>query len=337
MGVSQDGKTVAYGHEDGLSVWRLPELPRRSPTRLVALMDDLSVRGEYDKLEVIATLLQRETRPFPWSADWSRFETMIHWMSDGRAAPFWRGGGADERTRKWRTARPDSVAAKLVEAQRLIDEAWKARGSGFAFTVTKEGWKVFRAKIEEARQLVQPIADSEKPPAEVFTPLFAIAMAQSWERDQVDKYVEKLMKAGQRHDSAHVQVAQLLMPRWGGEQGDSVAYAAKIADRIGGAQGDAVYARAAMALRKYHRFDTFLEETGFDPERVHKGIARLIEEVPDDLSLVHEGLMFAFMDKDKEKGKVYARKLFVYDDDWSIGGWPSQAFYLGVRNWAVRE
>jgi hypothetical protein len=213
--------------------------------------------------------------------------------------------------------------------------AWQARGRGSAATVTEEGWREFREKIEETRKLVVPIADSDNPPPETFTLLFAVAMAQSWDREEVDKYVEKLMKVAPRHSSAHMQVVQLLMPRWGGKPGDSEAYAARIADRIGGAAGDAIYARCGVAQRKYYSPESFLEVTGFDGGRIHKGIAHLAAESPDDLHLLLQGLMLAAFQKDQVQAKVYATKVAPRLAEWPMGLWAERNVYLSIMRWAT--
>jgi hypothetical protein len=330
---SLDGKTVAYGHDDGFSVWRVSEVPTRASRRFGELVNRLFLQAQYDKLESIAQYLRKERMPFSWQSRGSRFDLMIEYLSEPPGT-FGDSEGHDVRIRAWVSARPASLVAKLVQAQRLVDLAWKARGSGFADTVTEEGWKVFREDIEKARGILEPIADSDRPPAEVFSLLFAVAKAQSWDADRVDKYVEKLMKTAPRYAAAHAQVAIMRMPRWGGKKEDSQAYARSVADRIGGAAGDGVYARAAIALRPYHDTTTFLTQTFFDPERLHSGIAQLAKEAPDDPLPLHEGLIFARMQDDRTLGRIYAEKLGPFDEEWPLHLWRSREAYDAIKRWA---
>jgi hypothetical protein len=333
MAVSRDGKMIAYGHDSDFSVWRIGEIPSPRNVRLMELLDRHFRDGAYDRLDAIAEYLQKEARPSPWNGRWSRYETLIENLADAPWDPR-DSAGHDERIKKWMEARPDSATAKLVAARRDIALAWEARGSGFADTVTEEGWEGFRKNIEEARTIVVPIADSEKPPPEVYPLLFLVAKAQSWDRERIDEYVEKMMKSAPRQYSAHSRVGELLMPRWGGRREDAVNYATRIGDRIGGAEGDAVYARVVLTLRPYHRADVFLEEHRFDIDRVHRGIAQLAAEVDDDPMPLHEGLLLARMCDDKRRAKEYVAKLAPFDERWPLNLWRSRETYLAIKEWA---
>src|SRR5262245_53199083 len=52
--------------------------------------------------------------------------------------------------RSWRQERPKSVAAAIALGDALIGYAWKARGSGYADTVTAEGRRLFKERLHDA-------------------------------------------------------------------------------------------------------------------------------------------------------------------------------------------
>ena len=50
----------------------------------------------------------------------------------------------------WINARTNSITARVAMANDLVTYAWKARGDGFADTVTEEGWQLFNQRLNEA-------------------------------------------------------------------------------------------------------------------------------------------------------------------------------------------
>ncbi|MGC3971317.1 MAG: DUF4034 domain-containing protein [Pirellulales bacterium] len=56
---------------------------------------------------------------------------------------------------RWLAAKPKSVAAHLALARAWKNYGWRARGSGFAHTVTDDGFAKFRERIEKAYELTE--------------------------------------------------------------------------------------------------------------------------------------------------------------------------------------
>ena len=51
------------------------------------------------------------------------------------------------RYRRWEAAFPESPIRPVAEPSAWIDYAWQARGSGWARTVTDEGWQRFAERL----------------------------------------------------------------------------------------------------------------------------------------------------------------------------------------------
>ena len=56
--------------------------------------------------------------------------------------------------RNWTESKPESITARTKLAAELVSYAWRARGGGYAKTVSQEGWTVFRANLNEARSVL---------------------------------------------------------------------------------------------------------------------------------------------------------------------------------------
>ena len=82
----------------------------------------------------------------------------------------------------WIAAKPDSVTARVAYADFLVEYAWRARGSGFADTVTKTGWRLFRERLASARSVLGEARRlPEKDPVWWLVALF-VARGESWTR-----------------------------------------------------------------------------------------------------------------------------------------------------------
>jgi hypothetical protein len=185
-------------------------------------------------------------------------------------------------------ARPQNPLIVSMEAKRLIDEGWKARGSGFADTVLPHKREAFRQLIDQAHALLKPVMEGDEPPLDLYHPWFTVARAASWPRADVDSHVENLLRRLDRYDPALGEAAVSLLPRWGGKPGEASDFAKMVADRISAEAGDVAYARIAMALAPYEKEEEAFSVQGsnkgavleFDAERATRGLLLAIEREP---------------------------------------------------------
>ena len=91
-----------------------------------------------------------------------------------------------DELKQWTAARPQSITAHLCLAKFWIDYAWKARGSGYAHTVTSRGWDVMGERLEYAHEELAAAAPL-KPRCPVFYDIMQnLALGQGWERESYD-------------------------------------------------------------------------------------------------------------------------------------------------------
>jgi hypothetical protein len=129
------------------------------------LLGDLLNNGQFDDVE----------RVFD---DWSKSSEL---MADGTpkliafetefSTTFDSGDweGIYRTIKDWRKSRPTSRVAALAEVIYWERYAWAARGSGFGYTVSEDGWKLFHERLEKAEAV---LADC-KPYAST-SPLWAV-------------------------------------------------------------------------------------------------------------------------------------------------------------------
>src|SRR5262249_29124776 len=93
----------------------------------------------------------------------------------------------DQRVAKlqgWIAARPQSVAPRIALAEAYRTIGWKARGHGFAETVTEAGWQELGEQDEKAyKTLVEAGKLTEKCPHWFFV-MLEVARDQGWDKEK---------------------------------------------------------------------------------------------------------------------------------------------------------
>ncbi len=341
--ISGDGRTLAIGHSYGppsgqIAVYRLSDLPVARSVRFEQLLDRCFYDDDFDQLEAVAARLQADpVKHFPWDSRRTKYGAMVLHLASRPSSLLITKHRRVEGVQKWLNLKHDSLTAKLVQARLFIYAGWEVRGSGFANTVTEQGWQAFNDNIAKAEGILVPIADSKDPPPEVYPPLFIVAMAQSWPRERTKPYIDKLLETAPTLSDAHHSLAVMFLRRWGGEFGESEAYAQFVAEKVGAAAGDAEYAKIALCLRPYFGADEFVRSTNFDMERVHRGVSHIAETMPEDSDILNEGFLLAWRQEDTKVAGWYLDKLEPYDVQWPTTAWKNRNNYAEAKTWALKS
>ena len=115
--------------------------------------------SRFDELEALAAQLRTERGRFG-NGSWKivQFYESLGCRSDEPESMWQLHARIHEN---WDTAKPRSITAHVAHADFLNEYAWHARGSGFANTVTKEGWRLFSERLAKAKELLDKSADFE--------------------------------------------------------------------------------------------------------------------------------------------------------------------------------
>jgi hypothetical protein len=157
------------------------------------------------------------------------------------------------RLEQWATASPASATPRIALAQTYLRFAWKARGHGFAHTVTPQGWALFQDRVKSARSVLDQSASLAQSSPHWYLQMQSVALDQQWSRDAFDALAENALAHEPGYFYFAISESNYLLPKWHGKPGDTEQYAAQVADRIGGAEGDAVYFRIAAAMNCCNR------------------------------------------------------------------------------------
>lgn len=84
----------------------------------------------------------------------------------------------------WVEARPESAAARIALASAYEGYGNKARGSGYASSVSDDGWKVYAERYEQAASVLADAAILKEKCPFWYEAMQDLALAQGWEKSQ---------------------------------------------------------------------------------------------------------------------------------------------------------
>jgi hypothetical protein len=202
----------------------------------------------------------------------------------------------------WKVARPKSVTARIAIANFLTGYAWEARGSGWANTVTKEGWELFRKRLEASWAELEAAENFPEKDPHWYSVALTVALGQQWSGFQAEQMFNRAAAFQPDYFNYYNQRAKFLLPRWYGREGDWEAFAAAVATKPGGAE---LYARIMIEMDGYH--DQIFKETRATWAQTKPALAALIARYPDSSEILSHAAMLACCGDDR----AYARELFT--------------------------
>ncbi len=196
--------------------------------------------------------------------------------------------------REWIHQKPESITARVALADALVSYAWKARGSGFANTVSKEGWK----KLEERLTQSQKVLDSAKSlkdscPGWYWTEQ-TVALTHGWDRAKYEELFTKAIQLWPAFDCFYYQKVNYLLPKWNGEPGEWVAFAKTECDRRSETEGKKLYAR--IILHAAITSGNSLHDPGvpIDWDNAKAGFELLLKEYPESIDVREDYAKIAY-------------------------------------------
>jgi len=234
-----------------------------------------------------------------------------------------------DRLKRWVAQRPKSVTARVALAGAYLQYGWKARGGGFANTVTEDGWKLFHDRVDIAAQtLVDAFTLPTKCP-EWYLTMQLVARAQDRDSDTLASIFQKAIAFEPDYQYFYRVQAESLLPKWGGEEGEMARFAGQIADRIGGKQGDIAYYQIAAFLNCACDADRQLY--GMSWPRIKRGYAVVEELYGQSVLNLNQVSYMAAMAPDP----AYAHELFArIGESWDEDLWRTKKYFDDTRQWA---
>lgn len=270
--------------------------------------------GQYTQIDTLAQQLRTSKTRFRGGA-WQ-----LNWLYNAINSPGAMTSTDDswqaliDKLQSWIASDPQSPTPRIALAQAYTQFAWKARGNGFANTVTPQGYALFTQRIQSARQTLENAAKISVNCPAWYRAMQIVALAQGWPRKQVDALVQTALSHDPEYFPVALAEANFLLPKWYGKPGDTEAYAAQVADTIGGREGDAVYFLIAIHVNCCRR----TQAPAMDEARVQRGFAAL-EQLYGTTNYERNAAAFIAL---RAGDTATAQQLFArIGNDWAAAVW----------------
>jgi hypothetical protein len=280
--------------------------------------------GRYADLNALAQQLQQQRSRFRGGA-W-RLHVFFGTLSSPGAETATDADWKAQITRleKWTQISPASATPRIALAQTYLRFAWKARGHGFANTVTPEAWALFKDRVQLARTTLEQSAALAESSPHWYLQMQNVALDQQWDRAAFDALAERALAHEPGYYYFATSESNYLLPKWYGKPGDTERYAAEVADRLGGDEGDALYFQIAATINCCNR----TQAPVLSWPRVQRGFAA-IESLYKSTNRERNVMAYLAV---HGGDTATAQQLFArIGNDWSEPVWKSKAAFDAAR------
>lgn len=226
----------------------------------------------------------------------------------------------------WSKAVPDSFAAKLALAKFEAAYAWKARGSGYASTVTEAGWIQFRKRMSNARQMLEELAPMATNEPEWYASMLNIAVAQGWEAEKFDALYQQAIKKFPYYLQLYFIKGSFYSAKWHGSKTEFKAFVEEAVKATESQWGQTMYARL-----HWSESDNFMFKNGkTDWRRMRLGFEKMLKDFPDNWNL-NNFAKFACMAGD---WKTLGQQLDLIGNNAVIGAWGDTEYFIACKSFS---
>lgn len=157
-----------------------------------------------------------------------------------------------EVIKSWQKSSPGSAAAIFAEAVYWHTYAWKARGTGYASTVAKEGWELFRERLSKADAALAsiPVTAAECPAPSALR--LSVLTELGADEEQLASVYEAAVHKHPEYHGIYFAMARHYQPKWGGNTLQYESFANRVAEQTKGFEGMGMYARIYWLVDDNH-------------------------------------------------------------------------------------
>jgi len=234
---------------------------------------------------------------------------------------------------KWAIAYPESPTPRIMLGEVYVSWAWKARGSGYANTVTKEGWQLFGDRLNRARTQLEAADGLTTKDPETYRTMMTVALGQGWSKEEMDTVFKKGVSVEPNYMQLYESKANFLLPRWHGEPGDWETFAAAAADARGGEEGDILYMCIARSVSWTERAE-FYDNTSASYDRMKRGFEASLKRHPTYSYDMNSFCYFACIAGDRTTAKDLFQRI---NGQWEESVWREKDYFDQWQRWAVNN
>ncbi len=244
--------------------------------RTLAAVRELFDKGDYGQLEKIEAkwrLGRERFRDGRW-----KLGVFYNAFSPPDSAPDVEWEGRLAKFDEWRRQFPHSFVPVIGKADLLVAYGWAARGSGWANTVTRDGWSKLAHRLDRARETLETVREEGEECPEWFAVMQKVALGQGWTPREARELFDRAVAAEPGYYEHYFGRAYYLLPRWHGSGGDWEAFLDTVEVTHPGGLGAELYARTAWAQRGF--YGNLFDESSIKWPRMKAGFLEMQKRWP---------------------------------------------------------
>ena len=287
---------------------------------------------QFERLDRLSDELTKTQARFP-GGDWKsyRFIEALGKPAGGEQASDEEWERHIAVLQRWHSARPNSMAAVLTLTHAMIGYGWKARGAGFADTVTPDGWRLLQERTAGVDGLLAEIGRRVPRTPDWYCAMIDAGRIEGWDRERVEALFEDAVALEPTYLHVYSAMARYLMPRWQGEDGDWESFAERSAERLGGREGSVVYGHVAWQISKLYRGADFYKQNRVSWDRVKQGFIDRETLYGFSVRNLNAFCELAGAAADRETTRALMARI---GDAWDAEVWKERKYFDSYRKWA---
>jgi hypothetical protein len=231
---------------------------------------------------------------------------------------------------RWMSSNPRSITATIALSESYTEYGWSARGDGFADSVSDSGWKLYGERVAKAKAILDEHSDLATKCPDWYIAMQQVAQGQSWSRPRAAALLQQAIAFEPGYPYYYRIYGNYLLPKWGGQDGDTTRFAEETANRIGGEAGDILYFQIAEAILcgcQEPEFDRF------SWPRLQSGFTALEKKYGPSMLLVNSFALMAAKSQDWVAADAAFKRI---GDKWSEERWGTEGFFKQNRDAAAQ-
>lgn len=233
-----------------------------------------------------------------------------------------------ELLKKWTEAKPSSLTAKVALAEGYVSFAWKARGNGFANTVSDQNWDLFNERLARGRDILFSARGQRVCPM-WYSVMQQIAQGEGWD----NAAYERLFTDAVQHEPTWYQYYKLkaifLLPRWHGKPGELETYINGLSLRTGRTDNAMLYFLVNEYAARYDQNEKLKHGSSY--ELTKQGFLDLQKAYGATVQDVNWACFKALQSNDRS----FARELFAeLKDNADLYVWGSKETFDAAKSFA---
>jgi hypothetical protein len=125
-----------------------------------------------------------------------------------------------EVLKQWKEKDPNSITARVALSETYINYGFAARGSGYADTVSQQGWKILGQRLDMAEQELRDAQQLRQTCPRWYREVLSVGMYKGWSAEDFDDVFNQAVAYEPNYLQFYLTKSENLTLKWNGERGD---------------------------------------------------------------------------------------------------------------------